>query len=719
MGFLVSPGVQVREIDLTNIIPAVQTNIGAVAGPFEKGPVASVVNIGTEAELRSIFGEPNGSNFEFWFTAANFLQYSNALKVVRCESDVKSAASELGVLIRDTEHYLGSFADGQGSVGPWAARTAGDWGNSLAVSICATSTAFSQNITGANQVNGAASSGATSVIVDDVDLASNVINVGDVVSFFTDSGFGTPATGHAGKEYEVTARDTSANTITIRELDNPNGTGLVASLANNSFIRRRWKFYDLFDTAPGTSQWSTQEGRGTGDEMHIVVYDTTGKLSGYSESVAGQRTLAVLETYSALSKNPKARTAQGGTNYYADVIYTQSANIYWMDHLGAGTNWGSDLDLSNDIVLNGTDATGSDEGSSVILNGTDSSSTNAGDKVIQDSGAGGGVYTLVDTPTIDGLTGGTDDYSVTLGEKRLAYDLFANAELHDINFILGGPSVTITGSSFGTSGDEFDTHGTMITDICELRKDCVGFISPARQSVVNVQSSNTQTVNVKNSFDTLPSSSYVVYDSGYKYMYDKYNDVFRFVPLNGDIAGLCANTDRVADPWFSPGGYNRGNVRGAIKVAYNPTQSERDILYKARINPVVDFPGQGVVLFGDKTAQTKPSAFDRINVRRLFLVLEKAIATAAKFTLFEFNDEFTRAQFRNLVEPFLRDVQGRRGITDFTVVCDGTNNTGEVIDRNEFIADIYIKPARSINFISLNFVAVRTGVSFSEVIGRF
>jgi len=202
-------------------------------------------------------------------------------------------------------------------------------------------------------------------------------------------------------------------------------------------------------------------------------------------------------------------------------------------------------------------------------------------------------------------------------------------------------------------------------------------------------------------------------------MYDKYNDVYRYVPLNGDIAGLCAFTDSVADPWFSPGGYNRGNIRGAIKLAYNPQQAERDILYKARINPVVDFPGQGVVLFGDKTALTKPSAFDRINVRRLFLVLEKAIATAAKFQLFEFNDEFTRAQFRNLVEPFLRDVQGRRGITDFQVVADGTNNSGEVIDRNEFIADIYIKPARSINFITLNFVAVRTGVEFSEVVGKF
>ena len=257
----------------------------------------------------------------------------------------------------------------------------------------------------------------------------------------------------------------------------------------------------------------------------------------------------------------------------------------------------------------------------------------------------------------------------------------------------------------------------MITDLCEIRKDCVGFVSPYRAATVNVTSSITQTKSVIDAFDLCPSSSYMVYDNGYKYMYDKYSDVYRYIPLNGDVAGLCANTDNVADPWYSPAGYNRGHVRGAIKLSYNPKKSERDQLYRARINPVTNFPGQGVVLFGDKTALAKPSAFDRINVRRLFLVLEKAIATAAKYQLFEFNDEFTRAQFRSMVEPFLRDVQGRRCIHDFKVVADGSNNTGEVIDRNEFIGDIYIKPARSINFITLNFIAVRTGVAFSEVGG--
>jgi phage tail sheath protein FI len=318
--------------------------------------------------------------------------------------------------------------------------------------------------------------------------------------------------------------------------------------------------------------------------------------------------------------------------------------------------------------------------------------------------------------TIDSLTGGTDDLAVSAGELELAYDKFRDTEAHDINLVIGGK-----GGGAGDTAATQDTHVTMITDLVDERKDCVGFVSPYRSATVGVASSSTTSAravnNVKTAFDLCPASSYMVYDSGYKYMYDKYNDVYRYVPLCGDIAGLCAYTDGVADPWYSPAGYSRGAVRGAIKLSMNPKKSDRDILYQARVNPVVNFPGQGVVLFGDKTALAKPSAFDRINVRRLFLVLEKAIATAAKYMLFEFNDEFTRAQFRSMVEPFLRDVQGRRGIFDFKVVCDSTNNTGEVIDRNEFIGDIYVKPARSINFITLNFVAVRTGVSFSEVGG--
>jgi len=667
MGFLVSPGVHVREIDLTNVVPAVSTSIGAIAGPFERGPVSTVTAISSEQELVQVFGKPNGSNFEFWFTASSFLQYGDALRVVRAESGIVNAvASGSAVLIRDTDHYLNAYSTGQASVGEWAARTAGTWANGIGVSICATATAFEENLGSSNQTTGEDAAGSTTIGVDD----GTAFSVGDLISFSSadassDATLFTFNTGDEGNEYEITA--ISSNDLTVRLKDDPNGSGVKAIIPDNSFIRRRWRFYDLFDAAPGTSDWATANGRGTGDELHVCVYDTTGDITGFDVDVAGNRTNGIIEVFANMSKNPVAKTAQGGGNYYPDVIFRQSNYIYWMDHTSAGTNWGTDT-------------------------------TSA--------------YTAVNAPVVVTLTSGTDDYSVTAGELALAYDKFADTESLDINLVLGGPSSAVADTKSGQ-----DTHVTMITDLVELRKDCVGFVSPYRAATVNVTSNITQADNVIDAFDLCPSSSYMVYDSGYKYIYDKYNDVYRFVPLNGDTAGLCAYTDGVADPWFSPAGFNRGNVRGAIKLSFNPTKAERDRLYRARVNPVTDFPGQGVVLFGDKTALSKPSAFDRINVRRLFLVLEKAIATAAKFQLFEFNDEFTRAQFRNLVEPFLRDVQGRRGITDFRVVCDASNNTGEVIDRNEFIGDIYIKPARSINFITLNFIAVRTGVSFSEVGG--
>ena len=666
MSFLSSPGVHVREIDLTNVVPSVATTVGAIAGPFERGPVSSITTIGSEQELVQLFGKPQGDNFEWWFTAANFLQYSDQLKVVRTESAIVNAGANSGILIRDDDHYLNSFASGQGSHGEWAARTAGTWGNSIGVSLCPSATAYEQNLGSSNQTVGEDAAGATTIKVD----AGTAFNVGDIISFSTadassDATAFAHISGDEGNEYEVTAIAT--HDLTVRLKDDVNGQGVKAVIPDNTFIRRRWRFYDLFDGAPGTSDWATANGRGTGDELHVVVYDATGDISGYDNDVAGQRTSSVIERWANMSKNPVAKTAQGGSNYYPDVIFRGSEFIYWTDHISGGANWGTEVTAAYTSV------------------------------------------TSVDSGT---LTGGTDDYAVTNGELKTAYDEFEDTESLDINLVLSGPSGGVTDSAAG-----MDTHGTMITDLVEKRKDCVGFVSPARSLVVNVTSSVTQTKNVVDAFDLLPSSSYIVYDSGYKYMYDKYNDVYRFVPLNGDIAGLCANTDKVADPWFSPAGYNRGHIRGAIKLAYNPKQNERDQLYRARINPVTNFPGQGVVLFGDKTALTKPSAFDRINVRRLFLVLEKAISIASKYQLFEFNDEFTRAQFRNMVEPFLRDVQGRRGIFDFKVVCDSTNNTGEVIDRNEFIGDIYVKPARSINFITLNFIAVRTGVAFSEVGG--
>jgi len=664
MGFLVSPGVQVKEIDLTNVIPAVSTSIAAISLPAQKGPVEEVVDITSEQELVQTFGKPNGSNFEPFFVAANFLKYGNALRVVRPTSAIVNAAvSGTKVLVKNDDHYQENYSGGEGNVGEWAARTPGTWGNSLGVSICPSATAFEENIGSSNLTVGEDAVGATSILVDD----GTAFNVGDLISFSTADASSTATnfahiSGDEGNEYEITA--ISTHTLTVRLDGDANGGGVKAIVPDNTFIRRRWRWYDLFATAPGTSAWSTENGRGSNDELHVVVYDTTGDITGNDVDVAGQRAASVIETYSGLSKNSAAKTAQGGTNYYPDIIFTQSQFVYWMDHNSSGSNWGTDTTTT---------------------------------------------YTAVNSPTLNSLTGGTDDYSVTIGEHTIAYDRFKDAETVDVNLILGGKT-----PDDATNGD---TYGTMLIDLCESRKDCICFISPARADVVNVSTALTQTDNVKTYFDTLPSSSYAVFDSGYKYMYDKYNDVYRHVPLNGDVAGTCANTDIVTDPWFSPAGFNRGQIRGAVKLAYDPKQAHRDTLYKARINPVVNFSGQGVHLFGDKTALTKPSAFDRINVRRLFIVLEKAIATASKFQLFEFNDEFTRAQFRNLVEPFLRDVQGRRGITDFSVVCDASNNTGEVIDRNEFIADIYIKPARSINFITLNFIATRTGVAFSEVGG--
>ena len=693
MSFLVSPGVHVREIDLTNVVPVVATSIGAIASSFEKGPVGSIIDISSEEELIQIFGRPqNDSNqFENWFAAANFLAYTDALKVVRVESGITNAtANGAGLLIRDDDHYDNDFDNGQGSLGEWSARTAGTHGNAIGVSICATATAYEQSAV--TTTSGTEAKGQTIISVTD----ASVFSVGDIVHF-----------GEAGNiEYETTSVNTSDNTITIKLLDDVNGAGLQNAISSGTNIRRRWRFYDLFDGAPGTSSYATERGRGTGDEMHIVVYDYTGKQSGFDVDSNGNRTNGILEVYANLSKNINAKSPQGDSIYYPYVIRKQSSFVYWTDHNTAGVNWGEDIDATTgNIVLNSTDG-----------------SADAGDKIQLEDGSGAtgsiemesgsSAYSALNTPTKSELDGGLDDYAVTAGELDSGYGEFEDTESIDVNLILGG-----RGGGAGDSDSSQDTHVTMLTTLVEKRRDCVAFVSPYRSATVGVSSSNTQTSNVVDAFELCPSSSYVVYDSAYKYQYDKYNDVFRFVPCNGDTAGLCAFTDQVADSFFSPAGFNRGNLRNAIKLSFNPKKAERDRLYRARINPVVNFPGQGVCLFGDKTALSKPSAFDRINVRRLFLLLEKAIATASKFQLFEFNDEFTRAQFRNLVEPFLRDIQGRRGITDFKVKCDDSNNTGEVIDKNQFIADIFIKPARSINFITLNFIATRTGVAFSEVGG--
>ena len=670
MGFQVSPGVEVKEVDLTNIVPAVSTTIGAVCGPFEKGPVSEITSISSEKQLVEVFGKPNANNFEYFFTAANFLQYSNSLRVVRTESALKNASSGgSGILIRNTLHYQESFADGQGTHGTWSARTAGIHANGIKIDICDKNN-FSE-MSNKRVNDGSASAAEATITMDAFDAAD--FAVGEVIEFYSDAGGTVFATGHEAQKYEITAVDTSAETITIRQLDDPAGSGLIADLADDSYVKRYWRFSDLFDTAPGTSEFASARGVGD-DEIHIVVYDSSGRQTGFDNDVAGERLNSVLETFAFVSKHPEATTPQGNSNYYPDVIYRDSKFVYWGDHptaaIDASGDWGQPL--SSDLSVQG----------SKFFNKLSTGVEN------------------VDRST---LANGTDDYAVTDGEQLTSYARFDDGEAVDVNLIMAAKATS--------------TLATNLVTIVEKRKDALVFISPERSDVVGVADSNTQTTNVKNFFDLLPSTSFAVFDSGYKYQYDRFNDVYRYVPLNGDIAGVTAFTESVADAFFSPAGFTRGQIRGAVKLAYEPNKDQRDTLYKARINPVNSFPGQGTVLFGDKTALAKPSAFDRINVRRLFIILEKAIATAAKFQLFEFNDEFTRAQFKNLVEPFLREIQGRRGITDFKVVADESNNTGEVIDRNEFVADIFVKPTRSINFITLNFVAVRTGVAFTEIGG--
>ena len=424
----------------------------------------------------------------------------------------------------------------------------------------------------------------------------------------------------------------------------------ITDSLSNSNLYSAWAYSGEFDSIPATSDWASERSSAN-DEMHIIVLDATGLLSGTANTI--------LEKFAFVSKASDARNPDGSSNYYAEVINSRSKYLWWGGHYKA--NWGT-------------------------------------------SSAGAVSYTNMADANTATLSGGID-VTPTAANINTSSDKFANPDAVDVSLLMSGP----------TTGNTIPSH---LIALAETRKDCMVFVSPPSSDVVYA-GAGTEVTNITTTAATYTKSSFAVMDTGWKYQFDKYNDVYRWVPLNGDIAGLCARTDTERDPWFSPAGLNRGVIKNVVKLAWNPTKAERDTLYKAGVNPVVTFPGEGTILYGDKTLLNRPSAFDRINVRRLFIVLEKSIAKAARSSLFEFNDEFTRASFINLVEPFLRDVQGRRGIYDFRVICDTTNNTGEVIDQNQFVGDIYIKPARSINFIQLNFVAVRTGVAFEEIVGKF
>lgn len=848
MPFQLSPGVNVSEIDLTTVIPAVATTDAATAGVFKWGPVGKATLVVSEDELLREYGRPDNDNFETWFTASNFLAYANRLYVSRAgyttgvdvnvsaygtlganylvvagntettvlqgfdvvaSDDIASGTTVSSVdtaevrvavdyttevdvgnntidvalgttlvdgervqferdggtgvlpspLAESTDYYIFNatatdfqLVDSQLSTSPitigdtgdtnfdvvrngdtritlssnvltaagnkiieiydedytfnaiantttlgtdsvlanhivknddayadaalnfdsavkYVAKYPGELGNSLAISVCDSSSAFQSTVSIAAQ----AAANASIIINSTVDL-----EVGErVAAITTDSGdaadivsitnqfvvgdllrFGNTTIGYQFLEVESIGPSSSTEG-SITFTDNLALSENVELVSGDS-LNRYWKHYNLVQKAPGQSQYVTEQGNtAANDELHVVVVDEDGKVSGVPNTI--------LEVYQGLSRATDAKGIDGETIYYKEVL-NQGSRYVWA---------------------------GSDEANAPTTTAALVASS------------------ISTTPVNHSFQLGTDvnggESACTLGQVFRAYDVFKSAEDYDISLVLTGKS---RGGANGTQ-----TANYIVDNLCERRRDCVSFCSPAKEDVVNnFADISEDVITFRNS---LRSTSYSVLDSGYKYQYDKHNDVYRWVPLNGDIAGLCARTDDTRDPWWSPAGFNRGNVKNVIKLSWSPEKAERDVLYANGVNPVVNFQGQGVVLYGDKTLLAKPSAFDRINVRRLFIVLEKAVAAASQFSLFEFNDEFTRSSFVNVVTPFLREVQARRGITDFIVVCDDTNNTGEVIDKNEFVGDIYIKPARSINFIQLNFVAVRSGVEFSEVIGNF
>lgn len=577
MGFLVSPGVEVKEIDLTDIIPAQSTSIGGYAGHFRWGPIGEVVTVSSEKELARIFGAPSSEDATLersFLEAAAFLKYSNNLKVVRA-----NAATAL--------NSYSSHGD-----------------------------------------DSPESAGFTISTVTELESNQAALNT-------------------LGAHVVARYAGVLGNSLRVHVVNEENYDSQPASVRGSLQFK------------PGTSDFALDLTGGTAinDEVSVVVVDNGGLFSG----VQGE----ILEVHEGLSIARNAKNQFGESNYWADFVNTNSSLIFGV----------KDTSTDPEITSVSTDL------GAISWLGDDS----PGETYVE-------------------LAGGADASTYTNATVVTALELLEDSETVEVNLLF----------AFEDSGGETDAK---IKTIADSRKDLVGFIS-APLAVKDLTSDSSKKTSITTHFDAISSSSYIVFDSTPAYVYNKYRDAFAFIQLHGHIAGLCAATDDAADTWFSPAGLNRGQLRGVTRLAYNPKKADRDELYQKRINPVVTLPGQGTVLFGDKTALTKPSAFDRINVRRLFITIEKAIATASKFQLFELNDTFTRSTFRNAIEPFLRDVQGRRGITDFRVVCDETNNGSAVVDANRFVADIFIKPTRSINFVTLNFVATRTGISFEELIGR-
>ena len=738
---LASPGILVKEIDLTaGRVDPTSAAIGAIVGPFEKGPVNEPVLVTNEQGLLDNFGDPHATDkqYETWLVASSYLAYGGPLQVVRSDSsNLKNAASGgldgssiSQVKIGSYDDYVNNgYDENTLATASIVSSNPGGWANGIKVGVIdakadqilsGVSTAFDGAV-GLNQYVGygvtqsldgrvVIGTGSTSLVehslgtgaylkgmitevgsgqisvkvLSTVSAAGTVTDVdyqqGGVYEFKTGSitGFSTVATG------TKSATTYGANTATISDwFDAQNIT-----LSNGKTIA-----WNSLADKPGTSSYAAARGARF-DEVSVVVVDDTGNVTGNAQTI--------LEKHLNLSKAKDSEFSVGATSYWRKYISENSEYIFALgtndlSPVGAAyTSGATNYNIVGDFAW--------DQNASGITFG----------------GSGNVVLTLEGGVNYNGQTGiGTAGaLDATVGDLSTGYDVFANTEEYEVDFLLMG----------GAAGTQEDAQAlaSKVISVAEGRQDALAFVSPGRTTQLTetvagqyaVKSDADITTNVVNWYSPIPSSSYAIFDSGYKYMYDRFADTFRYVPLNGDIAGLCARNDSTNFPWFSPAGTQRGAILNSVKLAYNPSKLQRDTLYSNRINPIVFSPGSGIILFGDKTGLAKASAFDRINVRRLFIFLEDAIKAAAKDVMFEFNDALTRNSFVNAVEPFLRDVQAKRGIQEFRLICDESNNTAAIIDANEFIADIYVKPSRSINFIGLTFVATRSGVSFSEVIGN-
>ena len=732
-----SPGVLIREVDLTvGRAENVLDNIGGIAGPFVKGPVDEVTQINTSQGLIDTFGKPQTANaqYEYWMTASSFLSYGGVLKIVRTDDDnLNNANAGVGIAstssakIKNFDDYEANYSSATNFT--YAAKNPGSWANDM--KVCTIDNA-------ADQVIG--------ITTDDPNKAGMIVGHGvtSALSAVTIPGDGTTSTFTGFLKGIITGVSTDAvgkvSSIDVKVLSRVSSGGTETKIdyaqgdPNKSFVAGDTLFFvnnagintggalaegrsepiatqtDWYDSQtlgltnstvfwkslapkPVTSNYVSQR-QGKNDAIHVVVVDDTGSITGIQGNI--------LETHLNLSK-AKDAIADGETGkkiYYKDYLAKTSTQIY----AGANPSSAQDTHFGTTPIVDGFTGGGTSPNYTLKtvadgLWGQDAQGVNF-------ASLGNVTYTFTGGKD---YSSGTGNYTATLAKLLTSYNLFDNKDDVAVDFLMMGPGCSTEAES--------QAKANLLISLANKRKDCIATVSPHRGNVVNVTNSTTQTTNILKFFSPLSSSSYCVFDSGYKYMFDRFNNEFRFIPCNGDVAGLMVRTGILAFPWFSPAGQQRGILNNAIKLAYSPSKDQRDLLYSSRINPIINQRGAGILLFGDKTGLGYASAFDRINVRRLFLTIEQSLEGAANAQLFELNDVNTRSNFVNIVEPFLRDVQAKRGLFDFLVVCDETNNTPDVIDNNEFRADIFLKPTKSINFVTLTFVATRTGVSFEEVVG--